>query len=156
MKTTLAKCAFTVFTCMLLLSVLTGCGVKTAQTAEGFTQIMEDAGFDVEDVAVEPETDGRTSTLAAVGKNYQMDYYAFTDNETCADFFQAAMEELDEAHLKKTFSIQTTMNNYCYYAFNADGDFHVIVRVDNTMLCCTADKTYKSEIVDLLKTLGYK
>ena len=62
-----------------------------------------------------------------------MEYYAFTDNETCADFFHAAMEELDEEHLTKSLSIKVSTNNYHYYAFNADGDLHVIVRTKNAV-----------------------
>lgn len=156
MKTTLTKLALTLFVCALLLSVLTGCGAKTAQTADGFTQIMEDAGFEVKDDTSELGTEDITSVLFAVGKNYQMDYYAFSDNETCKDFFYYNKEELDEEFSVKSISSTITMNNYNYYAFNADGDFHMIVRVDNTLLICVAEKAYKSEIVDLLKTLGYK
>ena len=156
MKPTLTKLTCTVFACALLLSILTGCGAKTAQTADGFTKIVEDAGLEVEDVTAELGTDDISSVLFAVGGNYQMDYYAFADDETCADFFYVIMEEFDEEFSSKSFSSKITMNNYNYYAFNADGDFHMLARVDNTLLLCVADKAYKSEIVDLVKTLGYK
>lgn len=156
MKTALTKLALAALVCVLLLSALTGCGAKTAQTADGFTQVMKDAGFDVENATAELGTDDVTSILFAVGKNYQIEYYAFADNETCEDFFSYTMEEFDEEFTTKSFSSKITLNNYKYYAFNADGEFHMIVRVDNTMLCCIADKAYKSEIVELVKTLGYK
>ena len=156
MKTTLAKVTLAVFACALLLSAFTGCGAKTAQSADGFTQIMEDAGFDVADMTAELGTDEITSILFAVGTNYQMEYYAFNDSESCADCFYFNKEEFDEEFSVKSFSSEITLNTYNYYAFNADGDFHMIARVDNTLLICVADKAYKSEITDLLKTLGYK
>ncbi len=52
-------------------------------------------------------------------------------------------------------SNEVTAGNYNYFSFNADGNFHLIARIDNTMVYCETKKEYKDEIIDLVKTLGY-
>ena len=157
MMKTAAKFLVAIVVSVLLTAALTGCGSKTAQTTDGFTKIMEDAGFEVADVTSQTEMDDLiTSILIATGDYYQMEFYVLVDNETCEDIFDQEMKTFDDEHSVKTLSVKHSTNNYNYYAFNSDGDFHMIARIDNTMLYCVADKKYKSEIVELLKTLGYK
>ena len=47
-------------------------------------------------------------------------------------------------------------SNYNYYAFTADGNFHMIARIGNTMLYCESEKENKDDIVEMVKKLGYK
>ena len=118
---------------------------------------METENFTVTDVTNDTETNGlATSVLIAANDNYQIEFYVLTDNDTGEGVFYNNQNLFDEEHSAKTISSEVSSGNYNYYAFNADGNFHMIVRVDNTMLWCEADKTYKDEIVDLVKKLGYK
>lgn len=158
MKTIKAKSAFIIVLSVFFLFMFTGCASKTPQTPDGFIQVMEDAGFEVKDVTEEAEDtdDLATSVLFAVGENYQIEFYELVDNETGAGVFYNNREIFDNEHSVKMMSLSLSSNNYDYYAFNADGQFYMIARIDNTVLYCVADKEYRSEIVDLVETLGYK
>ena len=137
--------------------MLTGCGSKTAQTVDGFIQVMEDAGFEVEDVTAEMGTnDLATSVIIAVGENYQIEFLELVDSETGKGVFNGNKAVSEDEHSVKSLILEVSSSNYNYYAFNADGEFHMIARIDNTMIYCVADKEFRSEIVNLAKTLGYK
>ena len=136
--------------------VLTGCEDRTPQTVEGFSNFMKGKSFTIQDVTADTETNGLAkSVIVAVGKNYQLEFYELNDSETGEGVFYNNQNIFDEEHNVKTASKEISIDNYNYYAFNADGDFHMIARIDNTMLYCVADKTYKDEIVNIVKELGY-
>ncbi len=141
----------------MILCFMTACSSKTPQTVSGFTEVMETADFEVQDVTADTETNGlATTVLIAVGENYQIEFYELTDSETGEGVFYNNKQLFTDEHSVTTMSSEVTSGNYDYYAFNADGNFHMIARVDNTMLWCEAAKEYKDEIVELVKTLGYK
>ena len=148
--------AFTL--CFLtIICCLTGCSSKTAQTVAGFTEFMEASDFVVQDVTEDTETNGlATTVLIASSGDYQIEFYVLTDNDTGEGVFYNNKQLFDEEHSVKTMSSEITSGNYNYYAFNADDNFHMIARVDNTMLWCEAKKTHKEEILDIVKNLGYK
>lgn len=136
--------------------VLTGCEYRTPQTVEGFSNFMKAKEFTVQDVTADTETNGLAkSVIVAVGKNFQLEFYELNDSETGEGVFYNNQNIFDAEHSVKTASKEISSGNYNYYAFNADGDFHLIARVDNTMLYCVADKAYKDEIVNIVKALGY-
>ena len=141
----------------MMICLMTACGSKTPQTDIGFTRVMESAGLEVQNVTTDTETNSlATLVLIAVGENYQIEFYEFSDSETGEAVFYNNKQIFEDEHSFKTMSSETASGNYNYFAFNADGNFHMISRIDNTMLYCEAAKEYKSEIIDLVKTLGYK
>ena len=152
-----AKLLLTVAAVLLLTALLASCGNKTPQTGTGFTDIMKNAGFEVLDVTDTTDTDGLASAvIIALGENYQIEFYELVDSETGEAVFYENKEIFDEEHAVKTMSTSVSMGNYNYYAFNAGGEFHLVSRIENTMLYCVADVAYKDEIVDHVKTLGYR
>ncbi len=143
----------------LLVCVLTGCGSKTPITTEAFEQTMTAAGFTVIDVTESTETNGlATRVIVAMNESdgYQIEFWELVDEETGEGVFYNNKSNLDEEHSSKTLSTTVTAGNYNYFAFTADGNFHLVARIANTMLYCEADKAYKDDIVDLVKQLGYK
>ena len=144
------------FICLALLAI-TSCSKKTPQTTKGFTDIMEEAGFEVLDITEMYSDRGPVSSvIIARNENYQIDFYKLTDNNTAIGVFSNNKQIFDDEHSSKTFSTSVSSGNYDYYAFNAEGYFHMIARVDDTMLFCEAKEEYKDEILELVKKLGYK
>ena len=144
---------------ILLVCSLTGCSSKTPVTAELFVETMEASGFTTADVTAETETNGlATAVIVAIadGEKYQIEFYQLTDSNTAEAVFRNNKQIFDNEHHTKTLSTELSANNYNYCGFNADGNFHMIARVDSTMLYCEADKAYKDEIVSLVEQLGYK
>ena len=118
---------------------------------------MEQAGFVVQDVTAETETNGlATNVLIAVGEQYQIEYYELTDPETGEDVFYHNQELFDEEYNVKTLTSEVFLENYNYYAFNSGDHYCMIARIDNTMLWCVANKTYREEIIQNIELLGYK
>ena len=151
---------FALLLCVTLLaSALTGCGSRTPVTKEVFTQTMENAGFTVMDVTETTQTNGlATGVLIAMNEKdgYQIELWELVDEETGEGVFYNNKNSFEVEHSSKTMSMSVTAGNYNYFAFTADGNFHMIARIANTMLYCEADKAYKDDIVDLAKQLGYK
>ena len=142
---------------VLLAALLTGCSSRTAATPDSFQAVMEAAGFTVENAT---ETIARNDVanviLVASKDNYGIEFWNLNDAETAQMVFRIVSASLSGEHSVKFMEIKTTANAYGYYAFTANGNFHVIARIDNTMLLCEAEKEHKSEILDIIKQLGYK
>ena len=149
------KILFTMIIAVLLSAMLAGCGARVAQTPDGFTEVMEASGFEVQD-ATEEADEGITAMLVATEENYQIDFFEFIDSGTAEDIFDEMAEYMNEEYSSKFMAIEIYTVNYSYFAFTSGDSFYMIARIDNTMLCSIAAKEYKSEIVDLAKTLGYK
>ncbi len=143
--------------CIAIFCSLSGCFSKTPQTVAGFTDFMESAGFEVTDATADTETNGLASAvIIALCENYRIEFYQLVDNETGEAVFYNIKSIFDDEHSIKIMSTQISSGNYNYYAFTADGNFHMIARIDSTMLYCEAGKEYKDEIVKYVKELGYK
>ena len=147
-----------VFVTVAMLLCLSGCmSNKTPQTAEGFTQIMEEKGFEVADATEDIETNGVDARiLVATGKNYQIQFHEFEDSDTGKLVFLNGKEVFDDKCSVKSMSLEMNTTNYNYYSFSSGKSFYLIARIEHTVISCVAEKEYKSEIIDLVKTLGYR
>ena len=151
------KMVIVLISVVILMCSLVGCSSKTAIDADTFVKTMYAENFTVTDVTNEIEANGLvTSLLVASNENYEIEFYVLTDNNTAASIFHNSKESYDDEYSVRTTSLSVTLGNYSYYAFVADGGFHMIARIDNTMLWCDADKAYKDEIIALVEKLGYK
>lgn len=147
-----------IFACIVFaLLLLSGCSERIAKTAGRFTQIMEDAGFTVRDTTEESERGEQiTSVLTADGDQYQVTFFQLNDSDACETFFSEEKERLDKEHNAKWLSVKTGSTNYDSYVFNSGDTCYFIARIGDTMVSCKADKEYRSELLELMKTLGYK
>ena len=151
------KATATLVCFVMLLSFMTGCGTKKPQTVSGFTKVMEETDFEVQDVTATTITNGRANAvIIAVCDDYQIEFFELIDSETGEDVFNNNKQIFNDKNSVRTNTTEITSSNYNYYAFNADGDFHMIARIENTFIYCVTDKKYKDEILDLVKELGYK
>lgn len=155
------KKAIMIVCLMLSLALLTGCEEKTPQTKEGFMQIMEEKGFAITDASNDAdEVENVKSIVLAqntkASPTYKIEFWEFMDLSTAEGTFDEIMEELDDRHSTKTMSVSMNAANYSSYSFIADGNYYVIFRIENTMLCSVSDKKYKSEIEAIFEDLGYK
>ena len=142
---------------VLMAGLLTGCSSRTPATVKTFQMQMEAAGFTVEDVTAVTETNGLADAiLIAMGEDYQIEFWDLVGTNAGKTVFRATRNSLSAEHPAKFMEVETTSSAYSYYAFTAGGNFHVIARIDNTMLLCEAEKEHKSEILDMIKQLGYK
>ena len=142
---------------LTIVFALAGCSPKTPTTAENFTETMEKADFEVTDVTETTDSNGlATAIIVATKDDLKLEFWELTDSETADDIFYQNKSNFTDSHPVQTMSKSTTYQNYDYYSFLSDGDFHLITRIDNTMLYCEIDESDKDEILELVKELGYR
>ena len=82
------KCFSLLICVVFMIYCFAGCSAKKAQTVAGFTEFMESAGFKVEEVTDEVETEDLAKTvLLATSEDYQIAFYEFIEDETGEDIF---------------------------------------------------------------------
>ena len=145
--------------CVVVLMLSLGaCTSKTPKTAAEFTQIMESAGFTVTD-----ESDSAngmeyyiTSLHMAEGEDYDFEFCVFDDVESAEGLFKYLKENMDDKYPVGAITTSVSIGNYSYYTLSVDGNFYLLSRIDNTLLCCEAYEINKDEVVDHVEKLGYK
>ena len=153
----IGKATASLFCIIIALCSLFGCSSKTAISTQVFTDTMEAENFTVTDVTSDIEqNDVATTVLIATCDNYQIEFWELTDTETGEEMFYRIKNSFNDKQSVRSMLSEVFSDNYNYYAFNADGNFHMVARIDNTIICCEAYKTYRKEIVDLIKNLGDK
>ena len=115
----------TIMICLApMMCFLTACGNKTPQTVSGFSKVMEDAGFEIQDLTDDTETkDLATSVIVAVGENYQIEFYELVDSETGKGVFYNNKQIFNDEHSFKTMSSEVTAGNYNYFSSMQKGIF---------------------------------
>ncbi len=142
---------------LIILALLSACSPKTPKTPEGFTAAMVEAGFEVADATDEFDWEGYANTvLIASNENYDIEYYALTDSEHGAAAYQSALSYYEEKYSVTSASMQINGINYNYRVFIADDQFHLLARIGHTLLRAECHPTYRGEVVDYAKMLGYR
>jgi hypothetical protein len=147
---------------VLLMGTMSACQQKTPQTAEGFTDLMEAAGMTVKDPRPQHNfcyVGTPLDVLTASDDRYTIYFYETPDNLDSKKLFDI-YENMWETHSLRTMQTSESFDlfgtEYNYLSFNHDGMFHVISRINHTLIMCEADAQYQSEIMELFETLGYK
>jgi hypothetical protein len=148
------KRTFALILTLVIILSCAGCAEKTPQTLDGFTAIMEQAGFEVTDITDEYDTNGiEVTILLADNGDYWIEFYEFEKSSDAVRIYantQAIAEKMNpNSH------ISVSMGSFGKYEYNVDTLFGYIARIENTMICCETDAEYKGEIKSLIETLGY-
>lgn len=143
---------------VMMVFALGACTSKTPKNPEEFTQIMEAAGFDVEDETsdVDEFPVNVSSFLIAEGNDYDFQYCMVEDEDAAKLLFKTIKGYAEDEFRVGAVTTSVSLGNYDYYALTDDGEFFLFARIDNTMIFCATDKMYKEEVVDYAEQLGYK
>ncbi len=145
------RCIFTVLSLVLVLCALVGCAPLTGCSKEDFVIAAEEQGF-----TVSLPTGENISVVVADNGKYKILFYEYKDEKASRDAFSLREEAFDRKYHEKYMSLKQNSDNYNYYSFTANEEFHIISRVDNTLFFCEADKKYKDEILAFAEELGYR
>ena len=126
---------------VILLLFTTSCG-KQNFDEKLFTETVEKNNF----VVAELPGDDRTEFLA-VSSHYQISLYAFETKKDCKNAFKVKLKEYKD----KNSNIKSKKN---YYAIENSNVYTLIYKIDNYYIEVEAPKTYKKEIINLLKEMG--
>ena len=143
---------------VMLLFVLTGCGDKTAISADTFRSKMEAHDFYVSDASLQFSVYDFVENVTVAGDpsgNYQLEFYTFTTDGDAIESFQTNKSDFEQK--KGSTSTEKSKNgkNFESYSLTSNGRCMYVSRVDNTMLYLDIPDSYKKEVKKIVKELGY-
>ena len=144
MKKTLTLTVALIIAAIMALA-LAGCKDPLHMTLDDFKAQAQDKGYTVEKI-----DDGTME--ARKGSNYVIEFKVFTTVDTAKSAYSSAKNSLPSS---STGSASSDTPAYNFVKMTSGDKYYVIFRNSNTFLEVKADKQYKSEINDFLKSIGY-
>ena len=140
--------------CVFSLFFASGCGNKTALTAEQFKSISEKAGYKVEDVKDFQLKDVQSVTLAR-GNGYQVEFYQTNDKSAAVYLYNINRDVFEKSKGNMSSESSVEVANYAKYTLSSNGDYMVASQIDNTFVYAKVKDEYKDKVKNLLKELKY-
>lgn len=148
---------------VLCVSVLVGCGKKTAVTTHDFEAKMTEKDYNVN---VSAPINSPCITSVARKNNYDIMFYEFVadeqetgENDAAVEYaekiFESITNELDQREKVKLMLVQVNLPGYSYYSFSASEQYYAVSRVGNTVMFASVPSEYKNEVADVFEELGY-
>ncbi|MGN1113933.1 MAG: hypothetical protein ACI4RC_02290 [Oscillospiraceae bacterium] len=144
--------------CMVIMFTITGCGKKTALTAEDFKSKTEEKGYTVQEATDQfSDYDYIKKVYIAIDKEqkYQIEFYEIDSSDNASKFFNNNKSIFEESKSSSCTETNVSLSNNAKYTLTTNGEYKVISRIDNTAIYVNADEKYKSDIKDLLDDLDY-
>jgi len=140
---------------IILALVFTGCGNKTALTADGFKSTMESKGFTVKDATGQFGKGIVDKVYIALNKNYQIEFYSVPSEEQAINAFNQNKANFEKLKSSANVNTDVSLGNSSKYTLNSGGKYNVVSRISNTFIYLSVDSANKSEVDTILKDLGY-
>ena len=137
---------------MCLVIILSGCGNKKIITGEKFYNTFSKLNYAVNYVTSQTEDESIKEIITANNMKYQFEYFEFDSIDSAKKSFESN---------KKDFELISDNNKYVskynYEKFTQEGKskYNILVRVDNTLIYCSANIEYKNEVKKDLGKIGY-
>ena len=139
--------------CVIL---LVSCGgPKTAISVETFDAKADEAGFTVVDATEQFDESDVVSVHIAMGTGYHIEFYVVPTEQQAIAAYNQNKAIFEAAKGSTSSHSDVNLSNYSKYTQTSAGTHSVISRIDNTFIYVNADESYKSEINDFLKEIGY-
>ena len=143
---------------IMTLVLLTSCQMsRTAITTDEFTAAAEAAGYTVEDMSDQFDSETTKNFLFAFkdGAEYQIEFSVMTTVGETESVYETARELFESKKGNTSMYSSMAIGNYAFYTLSTGGKYYVISRTDNTYIRVVADTKYKEEISAFLKSIGY-
>lgn len=152
------KSLIMLFTCLIMLFTITGCGNKKAINSEEFINKVESMGYKTMDATDQmSQYDYIEKVTLAINEDetYQIEFYELSDSNYATSFFNNNKQIFEET--KDTTSAYTSVNigNHAKYTLSTDGKYKVVSRIDNTVIYLNVNNEYASDVKEVLESLGY-
>jgi hypothetical protein len=148
------KRTFALILTLVMILSCAGCAEKTPQTLDGFTAIMEQAGYTVEDTTSENEYEGVELTVLYAGNDkLAIEFYEFKNASHAVQYYAAVKENIEDFDHSSYASV--SMGSFSKFECTTDIEFCCVARIDNTVILMGCDKDYTEAAKSLIETLGY-
>lgn len=155
------KGIITISIIILLLLVTTGCNLakKESITTEDFKSKMQAKNFVIQDVKetqfIEVTEIQKATIAIEEGYKYQIEFYELTDANAAKTLYDRNKLIFESNKGSSSAYTNVDINNYNKYTLKTDGQYKVVVRIDNTLIYLNVNQEYESNVKSILKELGY-
>jgi len=148
------KKSIKVLIAFVLIVLLSGCGAKKGLSKKEINNKLFGLGFDIYDVTDKIEDKSVKTVLSANYKGkYQIEYYAFDNEDSAEKAFKSNKNELIKSNGDKGKT--KSGSNYDRYIQQLSDKYIVVTRVDNTLVYVFSNIDYKKDIKKVLKKINY-
>lgn len=143
--------------CFFMLFALTGCGSKTVKNTSDFKSIAENHNYTITDVTSQYASYGyiKEATVAQSSDGWQVEFYVLDDEGNATSMFNTNKSTFENYKGNSSSESSSSMGNYSSYTLTSSGYYMHLCRVDNTLLYVKVPDTYKDDVKNLVKELGY-
>ena len=133
--------------------MLTACGSREAQTIEGFTEIMEQAGF-----YVEHGSDEMLSVAWAIDaeERFQIAFYVFESEFEANRAFDEIRSNFNSITTGAVSRSAVNGSNHNIYRLISRGTIFRASRIENTLVFVMTDEAYGDYVDNGLDLIGYR
>ncbi len=138
-------------------ALLTACGgPKTSMTADQFCSSMEQKGFElVDNIDVgQGQADDIWVAVSPEG-TYQIEYYDLLSEDQAKIAFSQNVAQFESMKGSSSVSSEINISNYSIKKIESDGRYMYVCRVADTLVYTVSEAAYKTEIEDIIQTIGY-
>ena len=131
---------------------------KTSITASDFYNIMSQKNYTVQDATNQfASYDYIKKVYLAQDSNakYQIEFYEVADEATSVTFFENNKSIFENSKGNSSSSGYLNGVNFSTYSVTANNKYKGLSRINNTIIYYDVDSTYKNDVENVLKELGY-
>lgn len=143
---------------LAIVFITSGCGNKTALTAENFKSKVEAKGYTVQDATSQFSSNSEISKVyiaIASDSSYQIEFYVLDSTDNAVSFYNNNKSIFEQSKSNGSGETNSEIGNHSKYTLKTNGTYKVISRIDNTVVYLNVNSTYKKNIDKILKELGY-
>lgn len=140
------------FTCLLIIVTLSGCGSKKALKSNDIKNKLSNLGFTINDVTSYMEDKNIKNVITANNGKYQIEFYTFDSKE---DAKKAYENNVKNFTINKKNKKEKHEDNYDKFTQELSDTYNMVIRLNNTLLYSSINLEYKRDLNKTIKNLGY-
>ena len=142
---------------VVMMFTLTGCMKKEKLSTRDFIDIVEKNDCITADVASQFSSYDyvEQATIAKCENNWQIEFYVLEDNSYAKGMFENNKKIFEDLKVSMSTEASTNLGNSSTYSLTSNGYYMYLSKIENTLLYVKVKDTYKDNVKELVKELGY-
>lgn len=140
------------FTCLLIIVTLSGCGSKKALKSNDIKNKLSNLGFTINDVTSYMEDKNIKNVITANNGKYQIEFYTFDSKKDAKKAYETNVKNFS---INKKNKKEKHKDNYDKFTQELSDTYNMVIRLNNTLLYSSINLEYKRDLNKTIKNLGY-
>ncbi len=140
------------FTCLLIIVTLSGCGSKKALKSNDIKNKLSNLGFTINDVTSYMEDKNIKNVITANNGKYQIEFYTFDSKKDAKKAYETNVKNFT---INKKNKKEKHEDNYDKFTQELSDTYNMVIRLNNTLLYSSINLEYKRDLNKTIKNLGY-